>query len=73
MFDFDNPKKIPGLAKGNPEAMKGFQTMDETALADGVISKKNKELMPITVSLTTKCGYCLKVHRKAAIAAGATE
>jgi AhpD family alkylhydroperoxidase len=25
------------------------------------------------VALTTQCGYCLEVHRKAAVAAGANE
>lgn len=37
------------------------------------ISKKHKELIAVAVALTTPCGYCLEVHRKAALAAGATE
>lgn len=53
--------------------MKGFQEMDKAALAEGAISKKHKELIAIAVALTTQCGYCLEVHRKAAVAAGATE
>ncbi len=47
--------------------------MDEAILADGAISKKNRELVAIAVALTTQCGYCLEVHRKAALAAGASE
>ncbi len=73
MFDFDNLKKVPRLAAAAPEAMKGFQALDKAALAEGTISKKNKELIAIAVALTTQCGYCLEVHRKAAIVAGATE
>ncbi len=73
MFDFSNLKKIPRLAAGAPAAMKGFQELDKAALAEGAISKKHKELMAIAVVLTTQCGYCLEVHRKAAVAAGATE
>ncbi|MBA4111132.1 MAG: carboxymuconolactone decarboxylase family protein [Aquabacterium sp.] len=53
--------------------MKGFQEMDKAALAEGAISKKHKELIAIAVALTTQCGYCLEVHRKAAVAAGANE
>ncbi len=29
--------------------------------------------MAITVALTTQCPYCIQVHRKAALAAGATD
>ena len=72
MFDMNNLKQIPRLAEGAPEAMKGFQALDKAALTDGAIPKKYKELMAIAVALTTQCGYCLEVHRKAAIAAGAT-
>jgi AhpD family alkylhydroperoxidase len=73
MFDLSNLKKISRLGAAAPAAMKGFQELDKTALADGAISKKHKELIAVGVALTTQCGYCLEVHRKAAIAAGATE
>lgn len=73
MFDFSNLKKIPKLAEKAPDAMEGFKALDAAALADGAIPKKYKELMAIAVALTTQCGYCLEVHRKAALAAGATE
>lgn len=29
--------------------------------------------MAVAIALTTQCGYCLEVHRKAAKAAGATD
>jgi len=73
MFDFENLQKIPALANAVPEAMDGVKALDGAALKDGAIPKKYKELMAIAVALTTQCGYCLEVHRKAALAAGATE
>lgn len=73
MFDLKNLSKISGMGAKAPAAMEGFLALDKAALSEGVISKKNKELMAIAVALTTQCGYCLEVHRKAAIAAGATE
>ena len=73
MFDIANLKKIPKLAAKAEAAMDGFKALDAAALADGAISRKNKELMAIAVALTTQCGYCLEVHKKAAFAAGATE
>ena len=73
MFDMSNLKRIAPMGALAPEAIEGFKTFDQAALADGAIPKKYKELMAIAVALTTQCGYCIEVHRKAAIGAGASE
>ena len=73
MFDMSNLKRIAPMGALAAEAIAGFKTFDQAALADGAIPKKYKELMAIAVALTTQCGYCIEVHRKAALAAGATE
>ncbi len=72
MYDMNNLKALPNLGKNANEAMKAFQALDSIALADGAISKKNKELIAIAVALTTQCPYCLEIHKKHAIDAGAT-
>lgn len=72
MFDMAHLKRLRSMGKLAPEAMAGFQALDSAALADGAIPKKYKELMAIAVALTTQCPYCIEVHRKAAIAVGAT-
>ncbi|HVI88836.1 MAG TPA: carboxymuconolactone decarboxylase family protein [Dongiaceae bacterium] len=73
MYDMNNLKKIGQLGTLAPKAFDGFKAMDQAALADGAIPKKYKELMALAVALTTQCPYCLEVHRKAALAAGASE
>ena len=73
MFDMQNLKRIGTFGQLASAAMTGFKNFDQAALADGAIPKKYKELMAIAVALTTQCGYCIEVHRKAAISAGATE
>jgi AhpD family alkylhydroperoxidase len=73
MFDTANLKKVGKLGELAPEAFAGFKAFDRAALADGAIPRKYKELIAIAVALTTQCGYCIEVHRKAALAAGATE
>jgi AhpD family alkylhydroperoxidase len=73
MYDMQNLKKLGTLGKLAPDAMAAFQAFDKAALADGAIPKKYKELIALGVALTTQCPYCLEVHRKAALAAGATE
>jgi AhpD family alkylhydroperoxidase len=73
MIDMKNLQRLPQLGKLTPKATNAFWAYDASALADGTIPKKYKELMAIAVALTTQCGYCIEVHKKAAIAAGATE
>jgi len=73
MYSAENLKKLPKLSELAPEAMAGFVAFDKAALADGAIPKKYKELMAIAIALTTQCPYCIEVHRKQAIEAGATE
>ena len=72
MFDMANLKKMAPMGAGAPAAFDAFKAFDNAALADGAIPKKYKELIALGVALTTQCGYCLEVHRKAALAAGAT-
>ncbi len=73
MYNMDNLKKLVTLGKNVDSAMKAFQELDQAALAEGVIPKKYKELMAIAVALTAQCPYCLEIHKKYAIDAGATE
>ena len=69
----DNVKKLPKLAEFAPEVTKAFWAYDKAALAEGAIPKKYKELMAIAVALTTQCVYCIEIHRKSALEAGASE
>lgn len=73
MHGMNNLDKLPKMGKLAPDAMTAFQAYDKAALADGAIPKKYKELMAIAVALTTQCGYCIELHRQAALKAGVTE
>ncbi|NAS30783.1 carboxymuconolactone decarboxylase family protein [Flavobacteriaceae bacterium R38] len=73
MYDMNNLKKLGDLGKNAEKAMKAFQGLDQAALEDGAIPKKYKELMAVAVALTTQCPYCLEIHKKHAIDAGATQ
>ena len=73
MFGMEKLKRISALEARAPRAMAGFRALDAAALGDGEIPKKYKELMAVAVALTTQCPYCIEVHRKSALAAGASE
>ncbi|UZO82317.1 carboxymuconolactone decarboxylase family protein [Aquimarina sp. ERC-38] len=72
MYDMNHLKKLGTLGKNAEPAMKAFQALDQAALADGAIPKKYKELIALAVALTTQCPYCLEIHKKHAVEAGAT-
>jgi AhpD family alkylhydroperoxidase len=72
MYSLDNLKKLKQLDQAAPESMSAFWAFDKAALAGGAIPKKYKELIALAVALTTQCPYCLEVHKKSAVAAGAT-
>ncbi len=72
MYNMNHFKKLGTLGKNAEPAMKAFQELDKVALAEGSIPKKYKELMAVAVALTTQCPYCLEIHKKHAVDAGAT-
>ncbi len=73
MYDMSQLKKLSDLGKNASSSMEAFQAFDNAALAEGAIPKKYKELIALGVALTTQCPYCLEVHKKNAIEAGATK
>lgn len=72
-YSMDKLNRLPKLGKLAPEATNAFWAYDKAALADGAIPKKYKELMALSVALTTQCVYCIELHRQAALKAGVTE
>ncbi|CAL66713.1 carboxymuconolactone decarboxylase family protein [Christiangramia forsetii] len=73
MYNDNNLKKLSTLEKKSSKAMEAYKAFDKAALEDGSIPKKYKELMAVAVALTTQCPYCIEIHKKAAIDAGASE
>lgn len=73
MYDMNNVKKLSRLGELAPAAWQAFVAFDKAALAEGALSVKMKELMAVAVALTTQCPYCIEIHRKKAVKAGASE
>ena len=73
MYDMNNLRQLGTLGTNAEQQMKAFKQLDQAALGDGAIPKKYKELIAIAVALTTQCPYCLEIHKKHAIEAGATK
>jgi AhpD family alkylhydroperoxidase len=65
--------KFSRLATTNADLIKSFGAFDATAMADGALPSKTKELIAVAVALTTQCQYCLTIHSEYARKAGATD
>ena len=47
--------------------------LEESAFKDGVLNKKTKELMALSISIVTKCEPCMEWHLDQALQSGATD
>lgn len=73
MYDMKKISKLNEIKKYAPEAVDSFKAFTDAALKDGEIPAKYKELIAISVALTTQCPYCIEDHSQRARKAGATE
>ena len=53
------------LKKAQPEALQAFGQLARSAMAEGSISAKNKELMALAIGITQHCSGCIGFHVKA--------
>lgn len=58
------------LRKSQPDAMQAFGNLARSAMAEGAISAKNKELIALAIGITQHCSGCVGFHVKALIKLG---
>ncbi len=56
---------IAPLRKAQPEAMQGFGQLAKSAMVEGAVSAKHKELMALAIGITQHCSGCIGFHVKA--------
>jgi len=61
------------LLQMNSKVYKAFLGMEEAAFSDGALSKMNKELIAIGISVVIDCESCMQWHIEQAAKAGADE
>lgn len=62
LYKKSNLKRLKELSKLAPDTFKAFNQFDQAALAEGVLSKKLKELIAVAVAHVTGCPYCIESH-----------
>ncbi len=55
-----------------PETWDGFARMHKSAVAEGALSAKVKELIALAIAVVDECDGCIAYHTKAAVRKGAT-
>lgn len=61
------------LGQSMPETMQAFGGMHESAVKDGALDKKTKELIALGIAITVRCDGCISYHVHDALGAGATK
>jgi len=60
------------LAGQIPGTLAGFQQLHKGAIAEGVLSVKEKELIALAIAVAIRCDGCIAYHVHDALKAGAT-
>ena len=60
------------LAQAIPDTWRGFSALHQSAVADGALPAKTKELMALAIAVVKQCDGCIAYHAKAAARHGAT-
>jgi AhpD family alkylhydroperoxidase len=61
----DINENIASLRKAQPEVLQGFGQLARSAMAEGAIGAKHKELMALAIGVTQHCSGCIGFHVKA--------
>ena len=60
------------LKVGTPEIMKSFHDLGGAATADGVLSRKTKELIALALGVASRCDPCIGFHMRTLVKLGVT-
>jgi AhpD family alkylhydroperoxidase len=61
------------LSKHQPESMRDFKSFMGKVLKEGTLDTKTKELITLGTAITARCKYCIALHVKKALDAGASK
>ena len=55
-----------------PDVYRGFGALHDSALAEGTLDTKTKELIALAIAISSECDGCIAAHAHAAVRHGAT-
>ncbi|WP_434577528.1 carboxymuconolactone decarboxylase family protein [Thermoanaerobacterium thermosaccharolyticum] len=60
------------MGQGIPSVMKAFEELHSSAVGNGALSAKEKELIALGIGVAVHCSYCIADHVNSCLKAGAT-
>ena len=60
------------LSQDSPDLMKSFNQLSQTAMRDGVIDPKTKELIALAIGVAARCDCCIGFHVRTLVKMGMT-
>ncbi|MBR7828223.1 carboxymuconolactone decarboxylase family protein [Actinospica sp. MGRD01-02] len=60
------------LRRAIPEVYAGYKQLHDSALAEGAVDVKTKELIALAIAVTRECDGCIAAHAHAAVQHGVT-
>ncbi|MDP3619755.1 MAG: carboxymuconolactone decarboxylase family protein [Ramlibacter sp.] len=64
--------RLGSLRSGAPGMMKSFSELGRSAMADGALDMKTKELMALALGVAAHCDACIGYHMKTLVKLGVT-
>ncbi len=65
-------ENLKSLRADIPDTLHGFSAMAKAATRDGVLDKKTKELIALSLGVAAHCDGCIGFHAEALVRLGAT-
>jgi AhpD family alkylhydroperoxidase len=65
-------KSVARFREGMPDVMKSFNALGQSALREGALDSKTKELIALCLGVAGHCDACLAFHVKTLVQLGAT-
>ncbi len=66
-------ENLRDLKQGNPDLMKGFAALSQSASKAGALDEKTKELLALAIAIAIRCDDCIGFHTQACIRLGMTK
>ncbi len=60
------------LTQDSPDLMKSFNQLSQTAMRDGVIDPKTKEMIALGIGVASRCDGCIGFHVRTLVKMGMT-
>jgi AhpD family alkylhydroperoxidase len=60
------------LTQDSPDLMKSFNQLSQTAMRDGVIDPKTKEMIALGIGVASRCEGCIGFHVRTLVKMGMT-